>query len=136
MPKISNANLTLTTVDEKTRINVKYQVEFSKLERELARLGLIYRERIAAIGVDPSQSTTGTVLHSFEPSDISVNTFLIDGPEKIDRNLTFTVPRSSLQEDTPAGDADEIRCRIRIAAVGLPPAVTPDVFTDQETLLG
>jgi hypothetical protein len=37
MPQIHNANLTLTTVDSNVTLRVRYQVEFSKFERELAK---------------------------------------------------------------------------------------------------
>jgi hypothetical protein len=113
-------------------INVKYNAIFSVFERRLANLGLRFRERISAIGVDPPGGTTGQQLVSFPIVDLPVT----DGSteQNISRNLSLTVPRSQLQEDL--ADADEIRCRIRIAAVGFPPPVTPDEFTDQEILLG
>jgi hypothetical protein len=49
--------------------------------------------------------------------------------------------RAQLDEDPsiiigPDFDADEIKCRIRLHSVGLPPEVTPDAFTDQEVLGG
>jgi hypothetical protein len=136
MPQVKNANLTLTTVDSNVTLRVRYQVEFSKFERELARLGLEYFERIAVIGVDPPGSTSGTVLRSFNGQVIPVNTNLIFGSETIERDRSFTVPRAVLQEDPNPGDADEIRCRIRIGTRHMPPEVTPDVFTDQEKLEG
>jgi hypothetical protein len=52
------------------------------------------------------------------------------------RDVSLTRPRASLQEDNGLVDNDEIRCRVRIAAEDLPPAVTPDAFTDQEILVG
>ena len=55
--------------------------------------------------------------------------------QTIPRNTQLPMPRTDLQEDG-GGDADEIRVRIRIHAVGMPPTFTPDVFTDQEVLLG
>jgi hypothetical protein len=55
------------------------------------------------------------------------------GEQRISRDHSLTVPRSSLQEDT-GGDTDEIECKVRIHAQGLPDDFTPDVFTDQETL--
>jgi len=117
-----------------TTINVTYNAVFSVLERRLAGLGLVFREQIAVIGIDPPSSTTGTVLTSFPNTTLAVT----DGaaPQTIPRNVSRTVLRVSLQEDTGLGDDDEIRCRIQIAAIGLPPAVTPNVFTDQEILGG
>ena len=103
-------------------------------ERHLAGLGLVFQEQIAVIGVDPAGSTTGTVLTNFPNANLPVT----DGgvTQTIARNISKTVTRASLQEDSGLGDDDEIRCRIRIAAIGLPPAVTPDAFTDQEILVG
>jgi len=134
MPTVTNANLTLTTVGTNTTINVKYNVTFSVFERHLVGLGLIFRERIRVIGVDPPGSTTGTALTNFPAPNLPVT----DGgaPQTIARNVSITVPRALLNEDAGLGDNDEIRCRIRIAAIGLPPLETPDVFTDQEILVG
>ncbi|MFJ8787305.1 hypothetical protein [Streptomyces sp. NPDC102476] len=134
MPTVTNANLTLTTVDKNTTIQVTYSANFSAFERRLAKLGLVFRERIRVIGVDPPGSTTGTVLANFPAVDLPVT----DGgtPQTIPRTRSITVSRASLQEDSGLGDNDEIRCRIRIAALGLPPAETSDVFTDQELLVG
>jgi hypothetical protein len=134
MPTTNSRDLTLTTVGLNTTINVKYNVVFTVFERHLAHLGLVFQEQIAVIGVDPPGSTTGAVLTSFPNAPLPVT----DGttPQTIARNLSKTVLRASLQEDSGVGDDDEIRCRIRIAAIGLPPAVTADAFTDQEVLLG
>jgi hypothetical protein len=117
-----------------TTINVTYNVSFSVFERHLVGLGLIFRERIRVFGVDPPGSTTGTVLANFPAPNLPVT----DGgaPQTIARNVSITVPRTLLNEDAALGDNDEIRCRIRIAAIGLPPIETPDVFTDQEILVG
>ena len=134
MPSTNNRQLTLTTVGDNVTINVTYNAVFSPFERRLAGLGLVFRERIAVIGVDPEGATTGSVLRVGFPSP---NFAVTDGAaaQTIARNVSVTVPRASLQEDL-AGDTDEIRCRIRIDSIGLPPAVTADAFTDQETLLG
>lgn len=132
MPTTNNRQLTLTTVGTNVTIGVTYNAVFSVFERRLAGLGLVFRERIAVIGVDPPGATTGTLLSSFPNTNLAVT----DGAvaQTIARNVSMTVTRASLQEDL--ADADEIRCRIRIEANGLPPAVTPDAFTDQEILLG
>jgi hypothetical protein len=134
MPRTNNRRLTLTTVGNNVTINVTYNAIFSVFERRLAGLGLVFRENIAVIGIDPAGANTGTVLDSinFENPNLAVT----DGaaPQTIPRNVSVTVPRERLQED--ADGTDEIRCRIQIEAVGLPPAVTSDRFTDQETLLG
>jgi hypothetical protein len=134
MPTATNAHLTLITQDQNTTIDVTYTANFSVFERHLAHLGLVFKERIRVIGVDPAFSTTGSGIVSFEAQNIQVT----DGnvPQSINRTRSLTVLRSSLQEDPALGDTDEIRCRIRIAAIGLPPIETPDVFTNQETLPG
>ena len=134
MPTVTAANLTLSTTNQTTRITVAYSVRFSVVERRLAGLGLVFRARIRVIGVDPPGGTTGTVLANFPPDDLEVT----DGgaPQTLTRSPFIDRPRSSLQEDTGLGDHDEIRCGIRIAAIGLPPLETPDRFTDQEILIG
>jgi hypothetical protein len=43
------------------------------------------------------------------------------------------VARSLLQEDPAAGDADELKVKVRIHT-HVPEVFTPDVFTDQEVL--
>ena len=138
MPRVTNAKLALDTKDQHTEITVTYTVEFSVFERHLAHLGMVFRDRIRVIGVDPEGSTTGTVLANFDSRVLPVT----DGNEP--QSITFgdehprhiNVLRSVLQEDPGLGDSDEIRCRIRIAAQGLPPLETPDVFTNEVILLG
>jgi hypothetical protein len=134
MPTAANRQLTLTTVGPDVTINVKYNAIFSVFERHLAGLGLNFRERIAVIGVDPPNSTTGTVITNFPSLILPVTDGTVT--QTIARNVSKTVSRASLQEDSGLGDNDEIRCRIRIEAEGLPPTVTPDAFTDQEILVG
>lgn len=134
MPSTNNRNLTLTTVDSDVTVNVTYNAVFSTFERHLAGLGMAFQERIRVLGVDPSGSTNGTVLHNFAAQVLPVTDG--SGSLTIARNRSITVPRASLQEDAGAGDADEILCRIEISAVGLPPAEPVVSFTDQENLLG
>jgi hypothetical protein len=86
------------------------------------------------IGVDPSGSFTGTVITTFPLVDFPVTVGA--GTQTIPVSTQLILPRATLQEDTGVGDADEIRVKIRIHAVGLPPEFSPDVFTDQESLLG
>jgi hypothetical protein len=124
----------LTTVDLNTTIDVTYNAVFSEFERHLAGLGLVFQEQIGVIGVDPAGATTGTVVTNFANQTIPVTDGV--GSQTIARSRSRTVTRALLNEDAGLGDDDEIRCRIRIAAIGLPPAVTRDAFTDQETLIG
>jgi hypothetical protein len=134
MTTIINPSLTLTTVGPNTTIEVQYTAQFTVFERRLAGLGLVFREQISVIGIDPPGGTTGSVINQFPFQNLPVT----DGAvvQTIPRVRTLTVPRASLQEDSAAGDDDEIRCRINIASVGFPPALTPDAFTDQEILVG
>jgi hypothetical protein len=134
MPTVLNPTLTLTTVNSDTTIDVTYDVEFSEFERNLAADGMRFHHHIDVIGVDPAGSTTGTTLVSFPTSNIPVTQGA--GSLVVARNASLTVLRSLLQEDAAAGDSDEIRCKIRIHSVGLPPDFTPDVFTVQRVLVG
>lgn len=142
MPVIRNPQLTLSRIGSDFKIEVTYKADFNTLERRLVGLGLRFRERIDVIGVDPPGATTGAVL-AVSSRFTSPFLHVTDGAgkETIDGHDSIIVSRVELDEDsTPlAGadvDPDEIRCRIRIVAVGLPPAVTPDAFTDQEVLGG
>ena len=132
MAQANNRELTLTTVGANVTVRVTYQAVFTQFERHLASNGLIFRERIAVIGVDPAGSTTGTVLHNFAAANLGVTAGV--GPQTINRDRQITVTRASLQEDVGLGDNDEIRCRIRIEPIGMPALV--EEFTDQEILLG
>ena len=138
MARISNAQLTLTTVganiavEDNIEVNVTYNAGINPLERFLVANGLALVERIAVIGVDPPNTTTGPVLHNFPAEVLPVTPGT--QAQNIPRNRSLTVTRASLQEDAGIGDDDEIRCRIVIEAVNLPATITG--FTDQEILLG
>lgn len=134
MSSITGANLTLTTVDQNVTINVKFNAVFTPFERQLHGLGMTSHQHIDVLGIDPAGSTTGTVLTTFPLTNFAVTAGA--GTQTIPRNESKTVTRGSLQEDTGLGDNDEIRCKIRIHSIGLPPAFSPDVFTDQEVLVG
>ena len=132
MARISNAQLTLETVGDNVTVKVTYSAGINPLERFLVANGLALVERIAVIGVDPPNTTTGPVLHNFPAEVLPVTPG--GGSQALPRNRSMTVTRASLQEDNGLGDADEIRCRITIDALNLPEDVTG--FTDQEILLG
>jgi hypothetical protein len=143
MPVIKNPQLTLTREGSNLKIKVTYKAEFNTFERRLIGLGLKYRQRLAVIGVDPPGATTGAVLavssRFTNPSFLAVTDGV--GTQTVDGGDSIIVSRAELDEDSNPFvgadvDPDEIRCRIRIQAFGLPPAVTPDVFTDQEILGG
>ncbi len=133
MPSTSDRNLTLTTQDSNVTVKVKYNAKFTTFERRLAGLGMVFRERINVLGLDPDNGTTGDLLERFPIETIPVTDG--NGTQVLARNRSITVPRSTLQEDPGLGDTDAIRCRIEIVALGLPPAITEE-FTDVETLLG
>lgn len=140
MPGTNSRNLTLTReAGGNVRVTVTYNAIFSAFERNLAGLGMTFVERITVLGVDPPGSTTGTVLAEFQGQFIPVPSG--NGPVSVARNRQMVLTRAQLDEDPsiiigPEFDADEIRCRIRIQSFGLPAAVTPDEFTDQEVLGG
>ena len=140
MPGTNSRNLTLTPAGGGNfTVNVTYNAVFSAFERNLAGLGMLFVERISTLGVDPPGSTTGTVLAEFPAQVIPVPPGA--GPVSVPRNRSIVLTRAQLDEDPsiiigPDFDADEIRCRIRLQSSGLPPAVTPDAFTDQEVLGG
>jgi hypothetical protein len=137
MPTTNTRDLTLTREGANVKITVTYKAEFNTIERHLAGLGMKFIERIAVIGVDPPGATTGTVLKEFPGEFIPVPAGV--GTHSATRKREITLTRAALDEDghpfvDPDVDPDEIRCRIRIEAIGLPPAVTPDAFTDEEVL--
>ena len=140
MPLTTFRNLTLVRqADENIRVTVTYNALFTAFERNLASLGMTFRERIAVMGMDPPGSVTGSVLAEFPVAQIPVPAG--SGEVSVARNRQIVLNRFQLDED-PSWlglaelDADEIRCRIRIESQGLPPAVTPDAFTNERILSG
>jgi hypothetical protein len=138
MPKVKNARLILDRTGAKVVVSFIHEAVFSEFERHLAGLGLVFQERLDLIGVDPPGSTTGSVFFSTLRS-ITV----ADGVGELSVHREFTLPfnRTSLDEDPtpflgPDFDVDEYRGRIRILAIGLPPAITPDAFTQEATVGG
>ncbi|SRR6266498_321447 len=141
MPKTNNRKLTLIRDGDNVTINVTYDAIFTVFERRLAGLGLKFFEFIDVIGVDPPGATTGTLLKNFPFTLLPVTDISQDdtGAQTISRNVSISVARTVLDEDSdprlnPDVDADEIRCRIRLAAIGLPPGLTRDAFTNQDIL--
>jgi hypothetical protein len=136
MPTVENANLELITVNGNVTIRVTYDVRFTPFERQLADLGLRYHSHITAHGMDPAGSLTGPNLVGviFPTLNFPVTAGTVD--QVLPRDESQTVIRALLQEDPNVGDADEIRCKIRIHSVGIPPEFTEDLFTDQVVLLG
>ena len=136
MPTVENADLTLTTVDGRVTIRVTYDARFTPFERRLADLGMRYHSHINALGMDPAGSLTGANLAGvdFPTQNFPVTAGTVD--QVLSRDESQTVIRALLQEDPNSGDTDEIRCKIRIHSVGIPPEFTADEFTDEKLLLG
>jgi hypothetical protein len=137
MPTTNTHQLTLTRAGANVTINVKYNAVFSVLERHLAGLGLKFRERIDVIGVDSPGAATSPILTSF-PSPVLAVT---DGAavQTIQRTVSMIVTRAALDEDSspflaPDTLPDQIRCSVRVEALGLPLAVTPAAFTNEQVL--
>lgn len=85
------------------------------------------------VGVDPPGSTTSRILRDFPVQTLPVTAG--EEPLSFPRHRPINVPRTLLQEDAGLGDADEIRCRIQIRAIGLPTTIT-EGFTDEAVLVG
>lgn len=134
MPTITSPALALITVDDNVTVSVTYNAVFTSFERQLAGLGMNFHEHLDVFGMDPPGSLTGTLIASFPQTRFAVTAGA--GSQTIPRSVQMVLSRSSLQEDTSVGDADEIRVKIRVHSVGLPPIFTPDAFTDEERLLG
>ena len=137
MPTTNTHKLSLSRVGDDVEITVQYNAVFSVFERHLAGLGMKFRERIDVIGEDASGPATSAILFSF-PSRILAVT---DGVavQTIPRTVSLNVSRVALDEDgrsllIPDLAPDEIRCSVRIEALGLPLAVTPTRFTNQQIL--
>ena len=141
MPKVSNRKLTITPrLDQgvpdgaNSVIEITYRVVFSKFERNLAGLGLKFREVVSVFGVDPPGSTTSAdpdLLRLVETLEVTPG----NQDQVMDRRHVEVVDNHFLDEDpgTIVSDDDEIRCRIEIEALGIPPAVTT-AFTNQVVL--
>lgn len=134
MPSILNANLTLTQVGTDVRIDITYDLRFTRLETNLSALGMVFTEQVEVIGVDPEGSTTGKHLAFVAVGRIELPP--INDAQTLHRAFTRTVPRATLDEDPDmiAQNADEIRGRIRVLGHG--PSRAPDAFTNQVILGG
>ena len=139
MPIVLNPTLTLTTVNSNTKIRVTFTARFNPFDRQLAALGLIFHPHITVLGIDPPGGTAGTDLFPTDPPLFPHTKFTVTAGN-IDQDVPYdvekTVLRSALQEDSAAGDNDEIRCKLRIHAANFPPEFTADEFTPQQVLVG
>ena len=116
MPVISQSHLLLDRLGNSgdVVIGVEYTVTFSAFEISQESLGLIFKERVAIVGVDSGLPPIfgETVLLSFPVKAIPIPTGL--GLQKVVRSMKRTVKRTSLQEDVGFNDDDELRGRIEI----------------------
>jgi hypothetical protein len=134
MPTVNSPTLTLTTVGNNVTIAVTYNAVYSGFERFLISNGASCHEHVVVFGADPPGATSGTTLTTFPLATHPVTSGA--GSQTIARNLSRTVTRASLQEDTGLGDADEIRVSIELHFAGIPPNFSPKVFTPEQVLLG
>jgi hypothetical protein len=135
MPTVSNPTLTLTTVNSRVTIRATCSITFTPFERFLAAGGMEFHTHHTIHGMDPG----GASLVGAEIVDARFPTFHLGVTAGTTDQVIFSdhsleVDRAVLQEDTN-GD-DEIRCKIRVHAVGLPPEFTEDVFSPERVLLG
>jgi hypothetical protein len=138
MPTVENPTLTLSTVNNTTTIRVTFNARFTPFERQLAGLGMKFHQHVVVLGIDPPGGTTGTDLFPTDPplfEHINFPVTVGTTDQVLPYDQSRPVARSLLQEDS-GGDEDEIRCKVLIHAVGMPPEFTDDVFTPQQVLLG
>ncbi|HVG33644.1 MAG TPA: hypothetical protein VM911_11205 [Pyrinomonadaceae bacterium] len=134
--RTENAKLTLnkaSATGTDIEIVVTYDIIFNRLERNLAQLGMIFRDLVEAFGIDPPGSTTGTRLHVVGGGNLVVPAVGNGAP--LHREHRLIVSRASLNEDpgTLIPDDDEIRCRIQFRTAGFP-AASAETFTNQVIL--
>ncbi len=137
MPTVTNQKLSLKKAGVGTDVTIKvtYDVNFSRMESNIAKpgLGIMFRELVELIGVDPPGSKRGTSIVLLGIGQLFP--VLQDAPQTLKRQHTRTVPRSVLDEDPGliAADNDELVARIRILTFGLPKD-TINEFTDEIVL--
>ncbi len=138
MPTVNNPILTLAPAGGGNAIiTVTYDAVFTAFERQLVGFGTTYHSHVEVFGMDPPGSLTGAVIALFPPAG-NFPVVAGAGDQIIPRTEQIVRPRLTLEEDVPAGDDDEIRCKIRIHTIGVlvpPPSFTPDVFTSELTLI-
>ncbi|HEU4691108.1 MAG TPA: hypothetical protein VFS23_22220 [Vicinamibacterales bacterium] len=132
MPTVTHPSLTLTTINNTTKLTVAYDVEFGTVDRNLVSLGVEWHPHIDIIGYDGASGESVLISDAFDHLKIPVT--VGNGQQVLRVVNEKTVPRSDLQEDSN-GD-DEIKCSIRIHASGLPDTLTQPVQTQDRTLAG
>lgn len=123
MVSITNANLTLTLdADARVDIIVDYDAVFSEFERNLAGLGMTFRESIHVFGDDPVNDDDLAPDVVFTDQNIPVTAG--QGALVVPRHRVLNnVLRSKLQEDSLPADDDELYCNIQIAPANLPATI-------------
>lgn len=114
-------------------VNVRYDATFTPFERQLAGLGLNYHSHVTLHGIDGATVGAAIPEADFPHQNFAVTVGNTD--QIFHQEETETVARVFLQEDAGA-DTDEFKCKIRLHSQLIPPEFTPDVFTDQEVMLG
>jgi hypothetical protein len=132
MPTVKNPTLKLITTNDTVKIKVEYDADFTDFDVQLARLGLVFDEHIAVIDDDGDAGQNILATVSFPSLDFEFD------DKKLGQTIHRTVePLKVSRKDLDVDDGDdEIKCRIRIHAKNMTPALTEDVFTSSELLLG
>lgn len=132
MPTILHPVLTLNKVATDIEIVIKYEVDFTKLEKNLVNLGMVFTAEVVVFGVDAPRSASAlTTLHF---GNLPVT---LASPNPFPVTHKKIVPRALLDEDptittptTVTPDSDEIRCGVVISAKGLPDPVVRGFTND------
>jgi hypothetical protein len=122
---ILNQNLALIVdAANSVKVRVEYDAVLTELERNLAGLGIVYREHIHAFGDDPSNDDNLALApNSVIFPDQNLPVTAGSGALTLHRTREIRVDRKQLQEDTFLGDDDEIFCQITLTPVGAPTPV-------------
>jgi len=129
MVSVTNANLILT-LDSASSVDivVDYDAVFNEFERNLAGLGMTFRERIHVFGDDPANDDDLAPDVVFADQNIPVTAGA--GSVTVHRHRVLNnVPRSKLQEDALPADDDELYCNIQISPANLPGLVSGNTPT-------
>jgi hypothetical protein len=129
MPTVTLPNLTLSENNGIVTMTITFLPTFSNFEKELGSLGCTYDAHYSVHGVD--NGLPGAELTSVDIPNMAIPVSRLLPVLPVIQQVT--VARTLLQEDPAAGDADELKVKIRIHS-HIPEVFTPDAFTDQEVL--
>ena len=136
MPTILHPVLNLNKVATGIEIVVNYELDFTKLEKNLINLGMFFTADVVVLGVDPPRTVTTLKTLSFGNIPVtsgSPNPFPVTHKRVVTRALLDEDP-TIVTPTTVTPDSDEIRCGIVISAKGLPDPVVRG-FTNEVVLL-